>query len=538
MANDIISSLPAPAPEPDGQVTGRPSVDANSDATRLLCAGTYLDPVYRTTVIRELLTHRFRVVAPSYGYDAVPVLAHALAARRLHRIRLALLGAGLVVTYFFMAVGVLNGFAALLLAAWLLWVTAFLRRVVTLQQLSTRLARRTGSEGRRGRGFDGSYPAHPELTDHLIAKINREQTSDSSQICYGGYKPFVGAGDQVRRWSTAELLVGAPLGVFEGRQAPGMPGMPPASGAVGTSGSAHAAGQEPRRKEIIPFTVEDITDYISARMRSELRDQATRLARIEGLAVERSTFTTAVTTLRGALTAIPAQSVDHWRDAYGSGRGYLCIRVGSWNQELVTTAFVGFDLKGSTLHTEFYSYVLGPIRGSFHLVDRLPATLDGRTLLKVGWHTLRATPEAALRSLVSRAPAALSGLLPWRRNRIELPQAADSSEFGLGRYADTVVNRGALTSIRELAASGAFHVFFQETDTIKYTQIVERQLLHIVREFLQEHNVDLAEHEARQTNILNYGSNNSFVNGNNNTTNSGTQNHFGGSEGGRGAGAA
>ncbi|AOR32421.1 hypothetical protein BFF78_16305 [Streptomyces fodineus] len=524
MASDILS-VPAPPPESRGPLAGRPSVDPASDATRLLCAGTYLDPVYRTTVIRELLTHRFRVVAPSYGYDAVPVLAHALAARRLHRIRLALLGAGGVVTFLLMAVGVLDGFAALLLVLWMLWATAFLRRVVTLQQLSARLARRTGADGRT-RGFDGSYPEHPELTAQLIAKIDREQTSDSSQICYGGYKPFVGAGDQVRRWSTAELLVGAPVSAFDGRQAPGMhglPGMPTASG---------ANGPEPRRKEIVPFTVEDITDYVSARMTSELRDEADRLARIEGLAVERSTFTTAVTTLHGALTAIPAQSVDHWQDAYGSGRAYLCIRVGSWNQELVTTAFVGFDLKGSTLHTEFYSYVLGPIRGSFHLVDRLPARLDGRTLLKVAWHTLRATPEATLRSLFSRAPSALSGLLPWKRNRIELPKPVDTSEFGLGRYADTVVNRGALTSIRELASSGVFHVFFQETDTIKYTQIVERQLLHVIRDFLQEHNVDLAEHEARQTNILNYGSNNNFVNGNNNTTNSGTQNHFNGSDGG------
>lgn len=64
-----------------------PRVYARTKATRLLSAGTYLDPVYRRAVIRELLKHRFRVVAPSYGYDAVSVLAHALAARRLRRIQ-------------------------------------------------------------------------------------------------------------------------------------------------------------------------------------------------------------------------------------------------------------------------------------------------------------------------------------------------------------------------------------------------------------------------------------------------------------------
>ncbi|MGW3207311.1 hypothetical protein [Streptomyces sp. NPDC001135] len=528
MASAFLS-VPAPPPGSGGPVPSRPSADATSDATRLLCAGTYLDPVYRATVIRELLTHRFRVVAPSYGYDAVPVLAHALAARRLHRARLAVLLAGLFVTYVLMAAGVLNGFTGLLATAWLLWVTAFLRRVVTLQLLTSRLGIRTGG-ARRTSGFDGSYPRHPQLTGELVAKINREQTSDGSLICYGGYKPFVGAGQQVRRWSTAELLIGAPVTVFDGRREAGLPKAPGVNG--------HATGEEPKRKDIIPFTVEDLSAYVSARMTSGLRDHASRLARIEGLAVERSTFTTAVTTLPGAWAAIPEQTDGHWQDTYGSGRAYLCVRVGSWNQELVTTAFVGFDLKGNTLHTEFYSYVLGPIQASFHLVDRLPAALDAGTLLKVGWHTLRATPEAALRPVLSRARSALSGLLPWARNTVLLPQPADTSEFGLGRYADTLVNRGALTSIREMATSDGFHVFFQETDTIKYTQIVERQLLQFIREFLQEHNVDLAEHEARQTNILNdYGSNNNFVNGDNNTTNSGTQNHYGASDGGRGTGS-
>lgn len=42
-----------------------PPPDTTSNATRLLCAGTYLDPHYRKAVIRELLTHRYRVVAPS-----------------------------------------------------------------------------------------------------------------------------------------------------------------------------------------------------------------------------------------------------------------------------------------------------------------------------------------------------------------------------------------------------------------------------------------------------------------------------------------
>ncbi|WP_030645184.1 MULTISPECIES: hypothetical protein [Streptomyces] len=525
MASDFLT-VPAPSPEPDRPVAARPAADATSNATRLLCAGTYLDPVYRAGVIRELLTHRYRVVAPSYGYDAVPVLAHALAARRLQRLRLAVFAAGAAVTFVLMVTGALSGWTALLAVLWLLWVTAFLRRVVTLQTLTRRLAPPTGG-GRRGRGFDGSYPEHPELTPELVDKIRREQSSDGTVIRYGGYKPFVGAGTQVRRWSNAELLIGAPLGVFDGRPGAGPPAAP------------GATGQEPKRKEVVPFTVEELTAYVADRLTARLRAQARPTQRIEGLAVERSTFTTAVTTLRGVAEPTPEQLDGDWQDVHDTGRSYLCVRVGSWDQELVTTAFVGFDLKGNTLHTEFYSYVLAPVRASFQLVDRLPAALDERLLLKLAWHTLRGTPHSAVRSAAAKAAGAqVLPRLPWTKEKIRLPQPADTSEFGLGRYADALLNRGAVTSVREMATSPRFHVFFQETDTIKYTQIVERQFLHVVRDFLYEHNVDLTEHEARQTNILNnYGHNNSFVHGDNNTTNSGTQS-FGGPNGGQGAGSA
>lgn len=53
-----------------------------SEAGRLLCAGNYLDAAYRDRVIQELYVHEERYVAPSYGFDAARVLAHALQARR------------------------------------------------------------------------------------------------------------------------------------------------------------------------------------------------------------------------------------------------------------------------------------------------------------------------------------------------------------------------------------------------------------------------------------------------------------------------
>ncbi|MHB9859607.1 hypothetical protein [Streptomyces sp. YIM S03343] len=66
---------PAPMPMP-------PVPPHASEATRLLCAGTYLDAGYRNRVIEELHLNMQRFVAPSLGHDAARVLAHALRARR------------------------------------------------------------------------------------------------------------------------------------------------------------------------------------------------------------------------------------------------------------------------------------------------------------------------------------------------------------------------------------------------------------------------------------------------------------------------
>ncbi|GAB2987663.1 hypothetical protein GCM10023080_061600 [Streptomyces pseudoechinosporeus] len=62
----------------------------STEATRLLCAGAHLDAGFRRRVIDELVGHAERPVAPPLGADVLPVLAHALRARR-DEVRTALL---------------------------------------------------------------------------------------------------------------------------------------------------------------------------------------------------------------------------------------------------------------------------------------------------------------------------------------------------------------------------------------------------------------------------------------------------------------
>lgn len=65
----------------------------NTEATRLLCAGVHLDAVFRRRVVSELVGHAERPVAPPLGADVLPVLAHALRARRAELLSALLLAA-------------------------------------------------------------------------------------------------------------------------------------------------------------------------------------------------------------------------------------------------------------------------------------------------------------------------------------------------------------------------------------------------------------------------------------------------------------
>jgi hypothetical protein len=53
------------------------SSDSSSQATRHLCAGVYRDRWFRDLVIRQIHNDSRRRVAPSYGFDLVPVVRHA-----------------------------------------------------------------------------------------------------------------------------------------------------------------------------------------------------------------------------------------------------------------------------------------------------------------------------------------------------------------------------------------------------------------------------------------------------------------------------
>ncbi|KIZ16656.1 hypothetical protein [Streptomyces natalensis] len=77
-----VSKQPSPTFSAAASTAAATSRHIRSEATRLLCAGVYFDSDFRHRVIEQLVEHEERPIAPSLGIDALPVLAHALQARR------------------------------------------------------------------------------------------------------------------------------------------------------------------------------------------------------------------------------------------------------------------------------------------------------------------------------------------------------------------------------------------------------------------------------------------------------------------------
>ena len=477
---------------------------AHSNATRLLSAGAYLEKDFRKGVIRELVRDHYRVVAPSYGYDAVTVLAHALAARSLRRKQLLCVFLGEVLDLILLNKGVIGAPGAILIALWLPWAFAFLRRVATMQALITWLSPRAEPSSAAA-DYEYDFPANRGMPPDLVEKIALEQSGGQQEIMFARdrFLPFVGAGWKHDEWSAAALLL--PMKTDPTLRAY-------------LRDEEDDDESEIEHPPVIPFTVAEISEYVAQRLESELRDDAPYGEQIENLVVERRRYSRAGALpikkrlfwrWRGVLL-LPPDTVNELesfrlfedREQYNAAREYLCIRVGAWDQEVVTSIFVGFDIRGNTLYSEFYPHVMPPVQASFHLVDRLPKQLRAGMLLRMAIDIPLSLPRQAYVALWSAIRAGWAKLRVFGRAAIGLVGVVDGSDFRLGRYSIDLVDTGALVSLRELAASAVYHHFFQKADRDKYVKVVQRRLLEVVRDFLIDHNIDVYDHDQRGATIL------------------------------------
>ncbi|MFL6120580.1 hypothetical protein [Actinophytocola sp.] len=497
---------------PQSQRRQEDTAPQRSNVTRLLCAGVHLDPRFRRAVLDELIDNDHRFVAPSYGYDVVTVLEHAVLARRRHHLRSLALLAGLVPLVCTAITSALLSLTFLLLTLWWAWLVVFLDELVRRYTLLYELKRHT---------FTGHVPKHPLERDRA-EKIRHDQSEPV--LYYSGFVPFVGAGKLERSWSFSTIL----------------------KSATGDTPPDLKAGE--------------LYEKLAVQLKETLEDRPTEDEEtIHNLRVVPQRYSTALRTDRPTSTPTETGSPPTPpASQYDAPRQYILIAVESWEHELVTSIFIGVDIKNSTLHTELHSYQLLPIKASFHEVDRLPTTLSIAHLVDIAVRSpfdamsrlFRATADlvrpllgrgedtsagrskrrglaagAGLTSLitvmltVANVPAlqasataiatlsvgTIAAVARWvtafrKRNRYPVQEDTRS---GISGESGKITDWGARISIRDLAASDQTHHFFQDVDQDKYTKLIERRVMDTIITLLKTHKLDVREYRTRQTAILN-----------------------------------
>jgi hypothetical protein len=501
-------------------------------ACRRMCAGTYLDSEFRDRLLREVYNARSRRIAPSYGYDLVPVLVHAWRAWRLemaqHIIALA------VFLVFLLAFPLDTIIAASILAALYFlhslvrltadFVAYYRGRDSALEISRLRTRRRFILSGMLASAVvfgaavlvllyfghhNGEPPRWPDsgsladsvflLTAILVIvamtaalrqiKISRLHTTGSNLkhsssgrldtisfqqhhpfTVYSGFTPFIGSGTNIRIWSFAQRLTRA--------------------GVMGALGRDY--GDE------LPFTTLELIDSLRAAFTS-LREDENPETRLAGLQVTDHVLVegTHAIPYMYALRSDPESTVvaehidyviSHSSDV---ARHYLACQVASWGGEVVTSIFIHVSLQGRTLYLEYSVYALMPTRKEYQVIDEVGATGPASVMRAAGKSILRFPYAVVAPQRLTQAPR-------------ELLAAMRAQEDGTLRPRRRT-NIGSQVSAREIACSDADESYFQFRDVVQHSKIVERRLVTTVGEFLKDRGVDTSEFEQRATTILNQG---------------------------------
>ncbi|HEY1094243.1 MAG TPA: hypothetical protein VGE61_06050 [Glycomyces sp.] len=168
-------------------------------------------------------------------------------------------------------------------------------------------------------------------------------------------------------------------------------------------------------------------------------------------------------------------------------RAYLRCTIDSWGGELVTTVFLHCALQGETLYVEFSSCVLPPTPQRYHVFGGVNST--GGAMFLGFMRGVAAMPIEFIRSPVDTVREIA---------RSTSSASTGGSHLGAGDH-------GAVAGIRELGTDLHEQNYFQYRDSVKYVEILERQILDALLDYLRENNVDVSELDERANAIVNNG---------------------------------
>ncbi|MER5308320.1 hypothetical protein ABT034_11080 [Streptomyces sp. NPDC002773] len=528
-------------PPPTAPAADPRRLPASSEATRLLCAGTYLDDGFRDAVIDQLYVHEERFAAPSLGYDASRVLAHALRARRVE------LGwAAGILALWIIAIPLTKGLVALLIAPFLIlglarWVrgrsaTAPVYRVVPafllrwygrfmlLQSVVFLFLLAVGDEDSGGEILSGSAEAgdflafavslaaeemwgigalevwitvavpllvawavatqRGQFARALTQELSRErfpdQRSDPAEQAEGARSRRLR--DRIRLEQHARLVMYGADDPFCGAGEP----YEPWSLSVELRPRKNLEGSAPEpldnsaiMRHVVPL-VEALrvpSPHGSPQLRAAVRD------RLRELEIDEVVFLPVDgLPARAAAPYTPEGFEAHRSGAIEEGgesrRHFLRVRVGGWGEEIVTTVFVRVHTQGGMLMLEVAPHVLRPVKPLYRYADRIAHRYRHNHLFGRAVWALGQTPRSAGQALVTVGRSLAHG---WR-----LLTAGHAH----------ALPEGPAVSVRELGSDDEASLF-QEMDVSRYLKSVQDRVANGVTVALREAGYETAEFEQK-----------------------------------------
>ncbi|WP_371654643.1 MULTISPECIES: hypothetical protein [unclassified Streptomyces] len=485
----------------------------DGEATRLLCAGVYFDSDFRRRVIEELVQHEERPIALSLGIDALPVLAHALRARRREaETALALLGLWGV----FIGLGVagVGSETVFPVPGWLAYaVVCFVfgsvragsglgLAVFTLDRTMVKQATRgrlrmllplvpfvvaalywagalytlfSGADGWTGVVFPlllvlPVWAYRADVTTVMRKELGAQSFARSPRPALP-YR-YRRIGEAIDREQHASLTIYDPFRPFIGAGRPYDEQWSLVMELKRRRGAAPEAG---------PLTGREVIDLIKPQLES-LRTSAAATSRDRLRALEVDEFVYLPTGVARWKVAYDRSTVRrHLDEAVGEGgearRHFLRIRIGTWDEQVVVSVLVRVHTQGGMLVLEVVPHVLSPVRLEFRAVDVIEARGEG-DVLRDTVRGLLAAPTANFAAATSLISTAVAEFRTWLANpRHALPD-------------------GPATSVRELGSTDDLSVF-QDMDVKRYVRTVQDRIAGGVREALRAKDYETGDFEQQ-----------------------------------------
>lgn len=491
-------------------------------ATRYLCAAAYLDEDFRRKVLQCVLQADRRAVAPSYSIDVVPVLRHAVAARRQALTRDAWMTVALVVALvidFWPVLGLMG-----LLYAFAMAGRAMIR--MTARQPAPALI---GFVLAGGLGLVGLYALVRSFTAATF--MDEPPIADRGRLLVAGLVLVVGtlaAGATYRLDRHRTLLASLTATTYRPDAAPSEPPEHHERLAYldqaqqgNVTFYARAARSAPfvgcgRLQDswslAIPLRVED--ESVASRtgpltqetMYQQMRRALLVLAdpsapeadRIPGLTLQERLFVSGLLPVDHALigpkheprTRISAEELRRFgeRSDRNPAARYLSVRVGGWEGELDVTALLYFSVRGNTLYFEFLGAGMPAIRDAYRAADSAEP-ISGRIVTR---HVLQ-----ALRSLFGELMAAPLNLVEPVFEAVQ--RGLDDRSEVRAVTGPTAFDYGAVTGVRELGADWGSAEFFHQLDTKRHLDVIARRCVDAIADILERHGYDVEEFRTRAT---------------------------------------